>query len=419
MSWTINENTRVSSTQYFNASYSTTLVANNGFNTSSVTQNVAGYTSGTISFTLDSDPDSWGGTKNLEMRIIGGVDIKNFFVNTLVLDPTSQNTIFYVDWNIPLETVALNINNISTGGTRTVSNIRMQTESEGGALGFVSTSGAVIGPGGSNTQIQFNDGGIFGGASGALYDKTNTQIKLANGTAALPILAFSDGTHPAGTYDTGIYRAGVNIIGVSCASNPTVGIFGAPSGTNFIEGLNIGVDSTGPGGTNICAIRRISSTATNSWEDGHLGNNNYVFFTPWDFVGDVSSTRNYQYGSSSQVGPIVLFTTSGISLTGVKLMPKGFRVKETDDGREFELYSASAGGFVLRVFLNEQRIGGNPSFTNLEASGGVSWTSGASDNLVTNGSGTVSDGTLQNLYYITSNCADSTSEWSYWCSSSY
>ena len=324
MSWTINENTRVSSTQYFNASYTTTLVANDSFNTSSVTQNVAGYTSGTISFTLDSDPDSWGGTKNLEMRIIGGIDINTFFVNTLVLDTTSQNTIFYVDWNIPLETVALNINNISTGGTRTVSNIRMQTESEGGALGFVSTSGAVIGPGGSNTQIQFNDGGAFGGASGAEYDKTantNTgQIKLANGTAALPILAFSDGTHPAGTYDTGIYRAGVNIIGISCASNPTVGILGAPSGTNFIEGLNSGVDSTGPGGTNICGIRRISATATNSWEDGHLGNSNYVFFTAWDFVGE-NSTR-YQYSSNSQSGPIVIFTAASIGMTAAKINTK-------------------------------------------------------------------------------------------------
>ena len=62
---------------------------------------------------------------------------------------------------------------------------------------------------------------------------------------------------------------------------------------------------------------------------------------------------------------------------------------------EFQLYSAAAGGFIIRVNLDEQIIGGNPSFNNLESSAAVTWVSGTSTNLATNGSGTVSDGTLQ------------------------
>ena len=46
----------------------------------------------------------------------------------------------------------------------------MQVETGGGGIGYVSSSGTTTGPGGVTPQIQFNDGGIFNGAAGALYD---------------------------------------------------------------------------------------------------------------------------------------------------------------------------------------------------------------------------------------------------------
>ena len=37
-------------------------------------------------------------------------------------------------------------------------------------------------PGGSNTQVQFNDGGSFGGDDAFTYDKTNDRVKIGNAT---------------------------------------------------------------------------------------------------------------------------------------------------------------------------------------------------------------------------------------------
>ena len=488
MSWTINENTRVSSTQYFNASYSTTLVAADSASADSEPQNVAGYTSGTISFTISPSPSglstvgdalllsitqqtigatpgtyigivstssgagigvifsirvggvgtvinltvttsgsgyavgdtvtiargdigggfqdliitlqaddfAWTTSSTLEMIILGRLDttLNPFFVQSKIINAGDLNSTFYVDWNIPLKTVALRVNN-TTGVEITISSIRMQTESEGGGLGNVSTSGTTIGPGGSNTQIQFNDGGIFGGASGALYDKTNTgQIQLAAGTTALPMLAFSDA---AGNYDTGIYRNVADMVAFSTGGVQKVTCSNSDT-TPFINGLNVGVQA------NIAGIRRLSTTDTNSWEDGHLGNSNYLYFSPRDFVGDTSP--RFQYSANAVTGPEFIYTTTnGTTLLGIKLMPKGFRVK-AEEGAECQLYSRNNNGFGLDVTVNldEQSISPLPSFNSLMAgivvSSPGSWDgAGATNNLVVS-QGTVSDGTLQICFML-------------------
>ena len=404
MSWTINENTRVSSTQYFNASYSTTLVAGDSASADSEQQNVAGYTSGTISFTITPAPTGggWTGSSTIEMIILGRLDtiLNPFIVHTKVIPVNDPDTTFYVDWNIPLETVALRVNNdttTSTGVEITVSSIRMQTESEGGGIGNTSTSGTTIGPGGANTQIQFNDGGIFGGASGALYDKTNTQIQLAAGTAALPMLAFSDATHPTGNYDTGLYRNVADMVAFSTGGVQKVTCSNSDT-TPFINGLNVGLQ------TNIAGIRRLSTTDTNSWEDGHLGNSNYLYFSPRDFVGD--NSPQFEYSNNSFTGPEFIRTTGNNgALLGIKLMPKGFRVK-AEEGTECQLYSRNNNGFGLDVTVNldEQSISPLPSFNSLMAgvvvSSPGSWDgAGATTTLVVS-QGTVSDGTLQICFML-------------------
>jgi hypothetical protein len=48
-----------------------------------------------------------------------------------------------------------------------------------GFISFVTTvsgSGGSGTPGGSNTQVQFNDGGAFGGSAGLTYDKTTQTL---------------------------------------------------------------------------------------------------------------------------------------------------------------------------------------------------------------------------------------------------
>ena len=337
----------------------------------SVEENIAGYPMGIISFVVSPAPDSgtWAANSTLEISIIGGIEISNFTMNTLVITEGDTESVQYVDWNIPLQTAALEINNnttTSTGQEITISSIRMQTSSKGGGRGFVTSSGASIGPGGDPPQIQFNDGGNFGGTFGALYNKTaNTstgQIQLANGSVGLPILAFPDGS---GTYDTGIYLATANAIAISGGGAGIVGIFGSNFGVNFIKGLNVGQSN------DICKIRRLSTNATNSWEDGHMGNSQELVFTGSDFT-NVNNARFPQgFGVAvPQAGGATGFMMAASAGPGnnqiiaVKLLPKGFSVAKKTCQRLYILFV----GYSLGKYCNDRTFNTRYNYTNYTSS---------------------------------------------------
>ena len=353
VNWTLQNTSVTGETQWTNASYNNIPLVIPNLNSGQIDfLEVAGYTSGTISFTISPDPDGgvgWpgGGASTLEISIIGGIDgtfaapISSFVVQTLEIKGSDSGTTFYVEWNIPIQFVSLLINNDTstpTGTAITVTNIRLQTESEGGGVGFTSSSGATIGPGGSTPEMQFNDGGIFGGASGVLYDKTVNpgppiigQVQLAAGAVGTPMLAFSDATHPAGTYDTGIYRAGVNALGFSGNSleQATIYPLGGAIPIGFNAGLNIGTT------TNVTGIQRLSLTAQNSWEDGNCGNSEFIVFTASDFAGAFSNPvlpagRAQTYVTLGPNSPVVYNGLQPGAALACKLIPKGFIIDNGD-----------------------------------------------------------------------------------------
>ncbi len=84
---------------------------------------------------------------------------------------------------------------------------------DGGTEFDLTASGA---PGGSDTQIQYNNAGVFGGAAQLTWDSVNNRVSLASsGAAATPTLTF-------GTND-GIYQAGAADLRVSLAATSTWG----------------------------------------------------------------------------------------------------------------------------------------------------------------------------------------------------
>ena len=320
MSWDIKEKSTIGDIQYINASY-TTSITTNDTSTNINSFNIIGYTKGSVAYNVEGIGSN---TTNVIIKLQGSNDGTNYF------DFNSSSThtttgIGNVSWNIPSKLMRINASitkssgaragNTTIGGLDTVGT----AGGGGGGTGDVTSSSIITtNPGGTNKQIQFNDNGVFGGAFGALYDKTVNsdagQLQLTAGTASFPVISFSDGTHPAGIYDTGIYEIGANQIGftltgsLECAistsvlsinagnasvppinfgldSDSNTGMFQIASDTigfsvggiekvsiypsdsgNFIEGLNIGLTS------NIAGIRRLSASGTNSWEDGHLGN---------------------------------------------------------------------------------------------------------------------------------------------------
>ena len=73
-------------------------------------------------------------------------------------------------------------------------------EPNNGEITYLSTGsfgggGGSTSPGGSNTQVQFNDGGSFGGDSGLTYDKTNDTLTITS-TNTNPSLKFSTAFPP-------------------------------------------------------------------------------------------------------------------------------------------------------------------------------------------------------------------------------
>lgn len=65
--------------------------------------------------------------------------------------------------------------------------------------GTLVNAGATSPIGGSDTQVQFNDGGVFAGNSNFTFNKTTNQIAIAAGSAAAPTLI------PTGDTNTGMW----------------------------------------------------------------------------------------------------------------------------------------------------------------------------------------------------------------------
>ena len=375
--WTIQNTSVVGETQGMNANYIDINVANNATGGTDFIE-ISGYTAGSISFTLDSSPSTWLAGGSLDVSIQGAIGgtfaapDRVFFAQTLALTQASGSTLttFVVEWNVPLQFVKLFINNDGTG-PRNITNIRLICESQGGGIGYTSSSGATIGPGGVAPEVQYNNGGVFGGASGVLYDataNTNTgQVQLADGSVGEPMLAFSDG---AGNYDTGIYRVQADTLGIATGGTQQVTVTSSSSAVpaTMIRGLNVGTTATG----GIVGIRRLSSTAVNSWEDGNCGNSSQLVFVPSDFmianpttgrgipaqtqpsINLVGNGIDWLQASGGRYGePVIGTATPDDCLVATKLIPKGFLIKK--DGFRMTIFGITNTA-DFRISLAYRRI---------------------------------------------------------------
>tara|TARA_R110002096_G_scaffold50106_1_gene131854 strand:- start:448 stop:1059 length:612 start_codon:yes stop_codon:yes gene_type:complete len=77
-------------------------------------------------------------------------------------------------------TGSLSLTNPITGSnillTSSIINFNTEVSKSAASSGFGGGGGGSTSPGGSNTQVQFNDGGSFGGDAGFTYNKTTNSI---------------------------------------------------------------------------------------------------------------------------------------------------------------------------------------------------------------------------------------------------
>lgn len=135
----------------------------------------------------------------------------------------------------------------------------------GAAVEVGSSSGT---PGGSDTHVQFNDGGVFGGESGLTYTKSTETVRAAN----LIVTGTSAGSlTTSGTFHV---KNGTDVI---VGSISTLGVV---SGSGQLEGASVAVDGAITAGGNVAVN---GGTITTTLGTLTLGASSNRVLVPGDF----------------------------------------------------------------------------------------------------------------------------------------
>lgn len=187
-----------------------------------------------------------------------------------------------------------NVSNVKiTGGTN---GYFLQTDGTGNLNWSAAGSGGNGSPGGSNTQIQYNDSGVFGGSSSFTFDKVTGNVNITGN--------LSVASNIAGTLSTG---AQPNI--TSLGTLTSVNVSGTTSVYEAIENVQLISPQTGTYNFNALdgSIQYATANAT-----GNLVLN---------FVGNGSTTLNsfLANGKSTTLTYVMTTGSSAYGVTGVQI----------------------------------------------------------------------------------------------------
>jgi hypothetical protein len=180
---------------------------------------------------------------------------------------------------------------------------------------------------GSTTQVQFNDGGAFGGDAGLVFNKATDALTIAGpvvhplGAAATPSLTFT------GDPDTGIYSPGADQLAVSTGGVQQVSVdsAGKVSLTGDIEfsrasPASITVDSGGNIRLAADSANTTAASAVNINVDGleacDINNAGYLRFNKTNFTGGGVCTQQSDGALYFAGGANTLNSGLNISLAG-------------------------------------------------------------------------------------------------------
>lgn len=192
--------------------------------------------------------------------------------------------------------------NLSITGNVVTGNIRTD--------GYFYANGAVFGgggggggtPGGSDTQVQFNDNNVFGGVAGFTFNKSTTALSITGNVTAGNV----SGTNITGTLAT---AAQTNITSVGTLSSLSVTgnvTSGNLSGTNIVGTLTTAAQ------TNITSVGTLGSlSVTGNITGGNLSGTNIV-----GTLTTVSQTNITAVGTLTSLSVTGNVTSSNLNLSG-------------------------------------------------------------------------------------------------------
>lgn len=265
----------------------------------------------------------------------------------------------------------------------------------------------VVSPGGSDTQIQFNDGGSFGGDADFSWNKTTNALTvngtvLITSTSATAFRAGPSGS-PALTVDGSVASSATGILITPAASGSGVTIT-ATGGTN--EPINISPKGTGDvrlatsSSTTTFRLARFSGTDRLSVSQGS------ALFTPQ--ATSTASTIKFSY-----VGPADTSLTAGTEANAIYWNTTATRQWASNTAittqREFRIGAptyafVSSGGVITNAYsfaIDGPPVAGtNATITN-------AWAFGVLSGNVYFGGNLVVGGTLLNQVAVTASTAGS------------
>ena len=171
----------------------------------------------------------------------------------------------------------------------------------------------------------------------ALYAKEAKQVFFSDGSATQPSITFE------ADLNTGIYRLGSDKIAIANGGVKSLSI--DPTSMNVHKDLIVGEPN------NVKAIRRLSSDPANSWEDGHMGNSQAIFFTATDFVPTNNVTAGFLLDPRGFAG---IITAAG-GLLAQKMLPKGFIIESFVD--VFEMFTAGNASAICKISTTDLQTG--------------------------------------------------------------
>lgn len=218
--------------------------------------------------------------------------------------------------------------------------------------GTLVNAGATSPIGGSDTQVQFNDGGVFAGNSNFTFNKTTNQIAIAAGTAAAPTLI------PTGDTNTGMWFPAADTIAWSTAGSERARI---DSNGNF------GIGATALTGFSLRVSKSItgSGTASAIFSDGVIQSDANAI--PTYFLGLLSTAATSFTVSNPQIFRAAVGTIgAGSSITNLYGFVNGDLTAGTNN------YGFHSGFTAANVTAGKTAFGFIET-SNIATGGGTTW----------------------------------------------
>jgi hypothetical protein len=272
----------------------------------------AGGTTGQLQF---NDGGALGGSSSLtfdsvtsNLTLAGNAILQNIYSNTTA-NVANLNTTGTVNFTSSANVTLGPIGNVHISGGS--SGYVLQTNGSG-ALQWVSPSS--VGIGGTNTQVEFNDAGSFGGSANFTFTKTTNTLAVDNVTL-VATGNLTGGNLVSANYFTGTLTTGAqpNITSVGTLTTLTV-TANANSGNIYTGNLSLTgavITSLVPGTSNTYDL----GNSTSAWRNVYVGSNIFIGGTTAYLraTGNVIKTDALQTANNANVGSLTVQGTGQIN----------------------------------------------------------------------------------------------------------